>query len=70
MTALFNCQNPVQAQGYLCVSVGDPLQVALTFGATELQDKDSQLFLLNLYQDREKHVLLKLIRVIGSKLPL
>jgi hypothetical protein len=46
MTALFNCQNPVQAQGYLCVSVGDPLQLALTFGAMEMQDKDSQLFYL------------------------
>jgi hypothetical protein len=50
--------------------VGDPLKLAMTFGAIEMQDKDSQLFLHNLYQDREKHVLLKLIRVIGSKLPL
>jgi hypothetical protein len=46
--------------------VGDPLQLAMTFGAMEMQDKDCQLFLLNLYQDRKKHVLLNLIRVISA----
>ncbi len=50
----------------ICVSVGDPLQLALTFGAIEMQDKDCQLFYLIYIRIAKKHVLLNLIRVTSA----